>query len=291
MSEVEFTIFMTGVKRYYIQITKCLLKNVSLRNTILAYLRFLGPLSRNIISEKQIKRIAKKLPPSCHLKESDIDSISIEWKQLVLEEIPAEWTKDDVPIDTYWTNVFNIKVNSQIKYPNIKRVVTCCFSFAEANAAVERHFSQLGRIISKDRNRLDECTIKGLMSVKSTLTAAQKFCYNYPINDDMIIYTISTRSRYVHRLAEKRKPIDAPDDEELEREIQRKQADNLEKSKKFKQIKDDEEKNVFKENKFSEKHLEAMKLLKQAQELMKETQVLKEEIDVDRSKVEKEKKL
>ena len=160
MSEVEFTIFMTGVKRYYIQITKCLLKNVSLRNTILAYLRFLGPLSRNIISEKQIKRIAKKLPPSCHLKESDIDSISIEWKQLVLEEIPAEWTKDDVPIDTYWTNVFNIKVNSQIKYPNIKRVVTCCLSFAEANAAVERHFSQLGHIISKDRNRLDECTIK-----------------------------------------------------------------------------------------------------------------------------------
>ena len=41
------------------------------------------------------------------------------------------------------------------------------------------------------------------------------------------------------------------------------------------------------ERKFSEKHLEAMKLLKQAQELMKEIQNLKEEIDEDSSEGEK----
>ena len=80
MSEVECTIFMIGVKRYFIQITNCLLYNLSLRNTILADLRFLGPLSRNIISEKRIIRIAKKLPPSCHIKPNEIDLLSIEWK-------------------------------------------------------------------------------------------------------------------------------------------------------------------------------------------------------------------
>ena len=84
----------------------------------------------------------------------------------------------------------------------------------------------------------------------------------------MIIHTLSARSWYVNRLVEKIS-IEAPDDEELEREVQRKQAENLEKSNKLKQIKDDEEKIVCKENKYSEKQLEAMKLMNQTQELIK----------------------
>ena len=111
---------------------------MSLRNSLLADLRFLSPSSRNIASEKQLKRIAKKLPPSFQVEDGDIDLLFIEWKQLVLELIPTEWTEDDVPIDTYWTYIFNIKINNQIKYPTIKKVVICCLSFSKANAAVER---------------------------------------------------------------------------------------------------------------------------------------------------------
>ena len=66
------------------------------------------------------------------------------------------------------------------------------------------------------------------------------------------------------RLAEKRKIVETLDDEELEREIQKKQDDNREQAKKLKQIQDNEEKIVVKENKFSEKYLEFMKILKQA---------------------------
>ena len=81
----------------------------------------------------------------------------------------------------------------------------CCLSFVEANAAVERQFSQLTHIISKDRSRLDENTIKGLMACKSTMAANNKSCYNFPTNDEMIVHSLSARSRYVARLAEKRK--------------------------------------------------------------------------------------
>ena len=291
MSDNECTIFMAGVKRYYIEITRCLLKNLSLRSSILADLRFLSPSNRNIKSEKQIKGIAKKLPPSCQIEDGEIDLLCIEWKQLVLESIPTEWTEDDdMPIDIYWTYIFGIKISNQLKYPTIKKVVQCCLSFAEANAAVERQFSQLAHIISKDRSRLDENTIKGLMACKSTMAANNKSCYNFPTNDEMIVHSLSARSRYVARLAEKRKIVEALDDEELEREIQKKQDENREKAKKLKQIQENEEKIVVKEKKFSEKHLEAIKLLKQAQELMKETQNLKEEIDAERNEVQKQKK-
>merc|ERR1711874_778908 len=97
----------------------------------------------------------------------------------------------------------------------------CCLSFAEANAAVERQFSQLAHIISKDRSRLDENTIKGLMACKSTIVANNKSCYNFPTNDEMIIHSLSSRSHYLARLAEKRKIVETLDDEELEEKYRR----------------------------------------------------------------------
>ena len=56
----------------------------------------------------------------------------------------------------------------------------------------------------------------------------------------------------------------------------------------MKQIKADKEKIA---RKYSEKQLEAMKLINQAQKLIKESHTLKEEIDADRNKVQEKKPL
>ena len=82
---------------------------------------------------------------------------------------------------------------------------------------VESIFSQLGHIISKDRTRLDESTIMGLMVCKSTMEASEKPCYEYHINDDMIVHTLYSRSQYMTRFTEKRKS-EVHEDEVLERE-------------------------------------------------------------------------
>ena len=113
----------------------------------------------------------------------------------------------------------------------------CCLAFAEANTAVEPTFSQLAHIISKDRSNLSVECIKGLMAYKTSLNAYNK-PYDFPINDNMLINTLSARSRYVNRLAEKRKIIRASDDEELEREVENKQKKNEEKLKRLKLIKE-----------------------------------------------------
>lgn len=81
----------------------------------------------------------------------------------------------------------------------------CCLAFAEANAAVEPTFSQLAHIISKDRSNLSVECIKGLMACKTSLNAYNKPCYDFPINDNMLINTLSAQSRYVNRLAKKKK--------------------------------------------------------------------------------------
>ena len=80
----------------------------------------------------------------------------------------------------------------------------CCLAFAEANAAVEPTFSQLAHIISKDRSNISVECIKGLMACKTFLNAYNN-PYDFPNNDNMLINTLSAQSRYVNRLAKKKK--------------------------------------------------------------------------------------
>ena len=109
----------------------------------------------------------------------------------------------------------------------------CCLAIAEAIAAVEPTFSQLVHIISKDRSNISVECLKRLMACKTSLNAYDK-PYDFPIND-MLIYTLSARSHYVNRLAEKK--IIRASDEELEREVENKQKENEEKLKRLKLIK------------------------------------------------------
>ena len=43
----------------------------------------------------------------------------------------------------------------------------------------------------------------GLMVCKSTMEASEKPCYEYHINDDMIVHTLYSRSQYMTRFTEK----------------------------------------------------------------------------------------
>ena len=87
---------------------------------------------------------------------------SIEWKHLVLQDLP-EIPKINgyIPVNVYWKTIFNIKDNGEAKYPYIEKVVHFAFSIAEANAEVERIFSQVFHIIGLDRNRIETDTLRG----------------------------------------------------------------------------------------------------------------------------------
>ena len=60
-----------------------------------------------------------------------------------------------IPVDKYWSKIIDKKVqHNEPKYPVISKVVKCCFAIFEANASVERLFSQITHIINKERNHL-----------------------------------------------------------------------------------------------------------------------------------------
>ena len=198
-TNTEKNVFLEGVKQYYIKLSEQLLKNLSLSNSFLANLEFLNPISRTIESEKKVLSCAQKLPPGANIGHKEIDALSTEWKNLVLENIPKNWYTDEVqkykPLDYYWSKVFDIKdCNNEVKYPVLSKVVKSCFSIAEANANVERLFSQITHILQKERKCLNLDTVKGILYSKEV-------CLDVEIDDQLMFNAKVARSRYTAQLS------------------------------------------------------------------------------------------
>ncbi|CAL4194638.1 unnamed protein product [Meganyctiphanes norvegica] len=167
-AENDKTVFLQSIKYFFIKICNLLKKNLSLKNKFLANLRFLKPENKVIEGEKMILGCASFMPPITKFKSRDMDALSIEWKQLILEDVPeVRKTNDHICVRDYWKTVFELKDAGEPKFPLIQKVVWFALSIAEANAEVERLFSQIFHIVNKDRNRLSTHSIKGLLVTKS----------------------------------------------------------------------------------------------------------------------------
>ena len=198
-SEREQTVFMHGVKRFLVKLCDELKKNLPLKNKFLANLRFLQPEYRNIEGEKMILGCAKRMPPIFKLSSREMDALSMEWKHLVLEEIPeVPKVNNHIPVQEYWKAISEINEAGEQKFPIIEKVVKFTSSIAEANADVERLFSQIFHIINEKRNRLGTDALRGLLITKSYIQTIGS-CLNFKIDESMMANIEASHSRYAER--------------------------------------------------------------------------------------------
>lgn len=262
----EKSVFLEGVKQYNLKLCEQLINNLSLSNVFLSNLEFLNPLSRSIENENKIMYCAKKLPPGANIGHKELDALSTEWKYLVLEKIPKDWYLDEVqkykPIDSYWGRIFMMKdSDNEVKYPVISKVVKICLSIAEANANVERIFSQVTHIIKKERNCLNLDTVKGILHSKEV-------CYDAKIDDRLIYNVKAASSRYKARLSLKKDL----NNNTLKRKLEQEVEDKSKKDIRLREIEGEE--NVLKGNEEDIKSTQAKGLLKmkEAQDLFEKAQ-------------------
>ena len=124
-------------KRFIIKTCDELTKNLPLKNQFLANLRFLKPENRNIDGEKMILGCAKFMPQVCKFTSREMDALSMEWKHLVLQDIPEIPKIDNhIPVVDHWKAIFEI-VDGEPRFPLIEKVVWFAHSIAKANADVE----------------------------------------------------------------------------------------------------------------------------------------------------------
>ena len=193
MTKDDKELFLFGVKEFMIKLADGLHKDLNLQNRILADLRCLAPRNRTAAYEKSIVRLAKQLPPKFLLSSNEIDLLPFEWKYLVLEKIVVD---EKISLELYWGKIYQIKDDGgELKFPTLSKVVKKFLSLAEANAPVERAFSQIKHLIGKDRNRLLPETVNALMVTKSHIQSTSS-CYNQDINENLMHNVRNSRRLY-----------------------------------------------------------------------------------------------
>ena len=85
-----------------------------------------------------------------------------------------------------------------MKFPLIRKVVLFAFSIAEANADVERVFSQVFSIVDKERNRLGTDALRGLLITKNYLQTIGS-CLDFQVDDSMMASIKSSHRKYIER--------------------------------------------------------------------------------------------
>jgi len=168
-------------------------------------------------SEKRILKCAQKLPPGANIGHVQLDMLATEWKNLILEKNPKHWYIDElknyIPIDNYWSKIIAMKdENNETKFPIISTVVKSCFAIAEANASVERCFSQITHILTKERSSLSLDSVKGILHSK-------EMCTNAKIDDRLMFNAKAAHSRYTAKNALNKASTDITLKRKLEKEV------------------------------------------------------------------------
>ena len=261
-------------------------KNLSLKNKYLANLRFLHPDYRKMEGEKMILSCASSMPPNFKLTSREMDALSIEWKQLILQDIPKAKKGDDhIPLNVYWKSIFKINDFGEIKFPNIKKVARFALSIAEANEDIERLFSQVSHVISKDRNKLKPHTIKGLLITKSFLQT-NGTCLSFSLDHSMMNSIRAASSRYFQRQSDE----EETNIKSLHKRVLEDTSESLKGNKKLKELERKKLQIEKQEEEMKLKRSQIKMLLEQAHNLMEDSEKMSKFICSEKTNLEKAEK-
>lgn len=114
-------------------------------------------------------------------KDLDLDNVDREWRQLSF----MEFEKDECQIMNYWFKVMTLKKGDDtIMFPALSKLITNIMTLPHSSANVERIFSMVNTIKSKDRNRLNTENLIGLLQAKRALKDSE--CFSFDFNENYI---------------------------------------------------------------------------------------------------------
>lgn len=135
-----------------------------------------------------------------------------------LENIKDNNTKR---VDDFWNQIFNIEINGLKKYPTLKKVIQAILTLSHGSADVERGFSLSARILTKERNSLEEKTLNSILVVSDAINKV----YNNKVENILITPELHSLARNAHSayelyLEEQKKKRELEDQAKLEKHKQ-----------------------------------------------------------------------
>jgi len=111
----------------------------------------------------------------------DLDIVNKEWRKLTF----MEFEKDECQVMEYWYKMMSLKKgDGSTMFPALTILITNIMTLPHSSANVERIFSMVNTIKTKDRNRLNTENLIGLLQTKRALKDAE--CFSFDFNDNYI---------------------------------------------------------------------------------------------------------
>ena len=150
LTATQVALFYERVRSFFVELVKAFLHYLPFTQRLIRAVQFIDPSRKNGVSEEDIVYAAKKLGVSC-----DSDRLLLEWRLYLSEQ-----TKEEVNIPEFWISS---------SHAILREVAQRALILPHGNADTERLMSWLKRIVTEERNRLQDTSLNGLMSVKSYL--------------------------------------------------------------------------------------------------------------------------
>jgi len=113
----------------------------------------------------------------------DLDDVDREWRKLIIMDIEEKVINSD--IHKYWSKIISLKKgNDSVMFPLLTVLIKNIMTLPHSTACVERIFSMINLMKTKERNRLNTSNLIGLLQSKRAIRDTN--CYAMKYNKDYI---------------------------------------------------------------------------------------------------------
>jgi len=117
----------------------------------------------------------------------DINEVDREWRKLPFIDFKSAKLDKNSNILDFWSHIAKLKKGDDAPmFPLMVILVKNVMTLPHSSACVERIFSMVNAIKTKERNRLQTDNLCGLLQSKSMLKASSSECYSYPLDNEFL---------------------------------------------------------------------------------------------------------
>nr|XP_033339080.1 uncharacterized protein LOC117227710 isoform X1 [Megalopta genalis]XP_033339081.1 uncharacterized protein LOC117227710 isoform X1 [Megalopta genalis]XP_033339082.1 uncharacterized protein LOC117227710 isoform X1 [Megalopta genalis] len=175
--------FYTNCQNFYQAAFKSAVDMLPFDDIFLSSLKFLQPSVALDLQkhENHIENILQKFK-----SKFDDEVVLQEWYFLGFLEEETKSALLSLNVYNFWIKMIEISDNRAQKFKNICKLALLCLTLPNSNTEIERLFSLVNDIKTKNRNRLGHRMVSALCRINVDLNSMGSKCCDYPITDDIL---------------------------------------------------------------------------------------------------------
>ncbi|XP_078043223.1 uncharacterized protein LOC144473318 [Augochlora pura] len=175
--------FYTNCQNFYQAAFKGAVDKLPFDDVFLKSLKFLQPSVALDIQkhENHIENILQKFK-----SKFDDEEVLQEWYFLGFLEEKIKNEMISLGVNDFWMKVIEISNEKSQKFKNICKLALMCLTLPNSNVEIERLFSLVNNIKTRNRNRLGHRMVGALCRIRIDLDSMGTKCCNYPITEEIL---------------------------------------------------------------------------------------------------------